>query len=126
GLRKTFLEEFTLIKVMFLPPNTTALLQPMDHQVISSFKKLCTKELFRQCFEMMVGTSLTLWEYWRDYFDIVSCVRLINIRLGWDQPVQSECCLVQPVARLCCATCFGVCSGGGNCFIGEGHGARGE
>ncbi|KAJ7332941.1 hypothetical protein JRQ81_015121 [Phrynocephalus forsythii] len=82
GLEEDLLEGFTFIKVMFLPPNTTALLQPMNQQVTSSFKKLYTRELFRCCFERTDGTTLTLHEYWRDHFDIVSCVQLIKI--AWD------------------------------------------
>jgi hypothetical protein len=30
---------FPEIKVVFLPPNTTSLLQPMDHTVIAKFKR---------------------------------------------------------------------------------------
>ncbi|KAJ7329036.1 hypothetical protein JRQ81_015210 [Phrynocephalus forsythii] len=73
GLEEDLLEELTFIKVIFLPPNTTPLLQPMGQQVISNFKKLYTRELFCWCFEMTDGTTLTLYEYWRDHFDIVSC-----------------------------------------------------
>ncbi|CAH2218914.1 tigger transposable element-derived 1-like [Pelobates cultripes] len=52
GLEEDLLEDFNFIKVMFLPPNTTPLHQPMDQQVISNFKKLYKRELFRRCFEM--------------------------------------------------------------------------
>lgn len=49
GLEDDILEEFSFIKVLFLPPNTTPLLQPMDQQVISNLKKLYTKHMFKQC-----------------------------------------------------------------------------
>ena len=49
GLEDNLLEEFNFIKVMFLPPNTTPVRQPMDQQVIANFKKRYTKELFRRC-----------------------------------------------------------------------------
>ena len=39
GLEEDLLEEFKFIKIMFLPPNTTPVLQPMDQQVIANFKK---------------------------------------------------------------------------------------
>ncbi|CAI5670507.1 unnamed protein product [Oreochromis niloticus] len=48
GLEDDILEEFSFIKVLFLPPNTTPLLQPMDQQVISNFKKVCTKHMFKR------------------------------------------------------------------------------
>jgi len=42
--------EFNFIKIKFLPANTTSILQPMDQQVISNFKKLYTKHMFQRCF----------------------------------------------------------------------------
>ncbi|KAL4009339.1 hypothetical protein ACER0C_003191 [Sarotherodon galilaeus] len=66
GLEDDILEEFSFIKVLFLPPNTTPLLQPMDQQVISNLKKL---------------TQLTLKEFWKYHFDIVACLKLIS--LAW-------------------------------------------
>ncbi|UYV77666.1 hypothetical protein LAZ67_15001851 [Cordylochernes scorpioides] len=52
NLEDDILEELKFIKVLYLPPNTTHILQPMDQQVISNFKKLYTKHLFRRCFEV--------------------------------------------------------------------------
>ena len=40
---------FHLIKVKSLPPNTSPLPQPIDQQVISYFKKLYARALFRNC-----------------------------------------------------------------------------
>ncbi|XP_068233545.1 tigger transposable element-derived protein 1-like [Palaemon carinicauda] len=48
GLEGYLLAEYSFIKVLYLPPNTTPLLQPMDQQVISNFKKLYTKHLFQR------------------------------------------------------------------------------
>ncbi|KAI3361607.1 hypothetical protein L3Q82_013745, partial [Scortum barcoo] len=42
NLEDDILEEFKFIKVLYLPPNTAPILQPMDQQVISNFKKLFT------------------------------------------------------------------------------------
>ncbi|XP_039632281.1 tigger transposable element-derived protein 1-like [Polypterus senegalus] len=78
GLEDDLLEEFDFIKVKFLPPNTTPLLQPMDQQVISNFKKLYTKALFQRCFEVTEGTNLTLREFWKNHFHIVSCLKIID------------------------------------------------
>nr|XP_033807654.1 tigger transposable element-derived protein 1-like [Geotrypetes seraphini] len=82
GLEDNLLEEFEFIKVKFLPPNTTPLLQPMDQQVISNFKKLYAKALFQQCFEVTDGTNLTLREFWKNHFHIVHCLKIIN--KAWD------------------------------------------
>ena len=78
GLEEDLLEEFKFIQVKFLPPNTTPLLQPMDQQVISNFKKLYTKFLFRRCFDVTESTNLTLNEFWKQHFDIVNCLQLID------------------------------------------------
>ncbi|GBM44677.1 Tigger transposable element-derived protein 1 [Araneus ventricosus] len=78
NLEDDILEEFKFIKVLYRPPNTTPILQPMDQQVISNFKKLYTKHLFRRCFEVTENTNLTLREYWKDHFNIVVCLRMID------------------------------------------------
>lgn len=46
GVEDNLLEELGLITVKFLLPHTAPLLQPMDQQVISSFKNLSTKGPF--------------------------------------------------------------------------------
>ena len=78
GLEDDILDEFKFIKVLYLPPNTTPILQPMDQQVISNFKKLYTKHLFRQCFNITQSTNLTLREFWRSHFNIVHCLKIID------------------------------------------------
>ncbi|GFS79232.1 tigger transposable element-derived protein 1 [Nephila pilipes] len=66
NLEDDILEEFKFIKVLYLPPNTTPILQPMDQQGISNFKKLYTKHLFRRCFEAWLGvTTRTLTSAWK-------------------------------------------------------------
>ncbi|XP_066977870.1 tigger transposable element-derived protein 1-like [Macrobrachium rosenbergii] len=71
-------DEFSWLKIKFLPPRITSLIQPMDQQVISNFKKLYTKALFHRCFEVTSETSLTLATFWKEQFHILSCVRLIG------------------------------------------------
>ncbi|XP_068087415.1 tyrosine-protein kinase Fyn isoform X1 [Hyperolius riggenbachi] len=82
GLEDDLLEEFKFIKVKFFPPNTTPLLQPMDQQVILNFKKLYTKALFQRCFEVTNGTNLTLREFWKNHYNIVICLKIID--KAWD------------------------------------------
>ncbi|XP_039623765.1 tigger transposable element-derived protein 1-like [Polypterus senegalus] len=82
-LEDDLLEEFQFIKVKFLPPSTTPLLQPMDQQVISNFKKLYTKALFQRCFEVTENTSLTFREFWKDHFNILNC--LSHIDKAWEE-----------------------------------------
>ncbi|BFZ21274.1 hypothetical protein BsWGS_24313 [Bradybaena similaris] len=77
GLEEDLGMEYDFIKVEFLPPNTTPLLQPMDQQVIN-FKKLYTKELFSRYFQVTNDTKLTLRDYWKDHFNILHCIILIH------------------------------------------------
>lgn len=78
GIQNDLPEEFKFIKIQFLPPNTTPLLQPMDQQVISNFKKLYTKALFEHCFQVTEETNLTLREFWKNHFHIVACLKMID------------------------------------------------
>lgn len=78
GLEENLHSDFSFIKVCYLPPNTTPLLQPMDQQVIANFKKLYTKQLFRRCFEVTESTQLTLREFWKVHFDIVQGLKIVE------------------------------------------------
>ncbi|GFS99558.1 tigger transposable element-derived protein 1, partial [Nephila pilipes] len=78
GFEDDLLDEFKFIKIVFLPPNTTSTLQPMDQQVISNFKKLYTKHFFKRCFEITENTNLTLREFWKNHYNIVICLKLID------------------------------------------------
>ncbi|XP_028658934.2 tigger transposable element-derived protein 1-like [Erpetoichthys calabaricus] len=78
SLQDYVLPELDFITVKFLPPNTTPLIQAMDQQAISNFKKLYTKALFQRCFEVISDTELTLREFWKDHFTIVHCITLID------------------------------------------------
>ena len=60
GLEAELVEEYCFITVRFLLPNTTPLIQPMNQQVISNFKKLYTKSLFQRCFEVTSENNVTL------------------------------------------------------------------
>ncbi|GFS37648.1 tigger transposable element-derived protein 1 [Nephila pilipes] len=78
GLEDDLLDEFKFIKIVYLPPNTTSTLQPMDQQVISNFKKLFTKHLFKRSFEVTKNTNLTLREFGKNHYNIVICLKLID------------------------------------------------
>lgn len=77
-LEEELAEEFPWLIIEFLPPNKTYLLQPMEQQVMTNFKYLYTKALFQKCFQMTSETDLSLTEFWREHFNILSCVGLIE------------------------------------------------
>ncbi|XP_068235743.1 tigger transposable element-derived protein 1-like [Palaemon carinicauda] len=78
GLENDILDEFRFIKALYLPPNTTTLLQPIFQQVISNFKKLYTKYLFKKCFNVTDNTNLAIPEFWKEHFNIVHCLKIID------------------------------------------------
>ncbi|XP_050697644.1 tigger transposable element-derived protein 1-like [Eriocheir sinensis] len=82
GVEEELGKGYKFMEVMFLPPNTTPLIQPMDQNVIASFKKLYTKALFERCFEVTSETELTLREFWKNHFNILHCLRLIDKAWG--------------------------------------------
>ena len=78
GLEKSLEIKYDFIKVKFLPHSTTPLLQLLDQQVISNFKKLYTKALFSRCFQVTNDVYLTLQEIWKDQLNILHCINLIE------------------------------------------------
>ncbi|KAK9306373.1 hypothetical protein QLX08_002895 [Tetragonisca angustula] len=60
-------------KIMFLPPNTSSLIQPMDQGVITKFKKRFRHRLLQRFFQYENGPS----EFYADY-DIKDCIDLID------------------------------------------------
>nr|XP_032833715.1 tigger transposable element-derived protein 1 [Petromyzon marinus] len=76
------------IKVVFLTPNTTALLQPMDQGVMSSFKAYYLRQTFAQAIsatDKEGGPTLT--EFWKG-FSILDAVK--NIAASWKEMKQSN------------------------------------
>ncbi|XP_039592580.1 tigger transposable element-derived protein 1-like [Polypterus senegalus] len=66
------------VKIEFLPPNTTSLIQPMDQGVIRAFKALYTKNSLQHMVEAMdTDDDFSLKEYWRKYV-ITSC--MVNVQ----------------------------------------------
>ncbi|XP_026475403.1 tigger transposable element-derived protein 1-like [Ctenocephalides felis] len=75
------------IKVVFLPPNTTSLLQPMDQRVIASFKAYYLRRTFSQAVKANENDGMELRDFWKSY-NILQCVK--NIATSWDEPSESS------------------------------------
>lgn len=52
SLENDILEDFSFIRVLIIPHNTTPLLQPTDQKVIYNFKNIFTKHLLHRCFDV--------------------------------------------------------------------------
>ncbi|XP_061444367.1 tigger transposable element-derived protein 1-like [Rhineura floridana] len=73
------------IRVEFLPPNTTSILQPMDQCVIATFKLNYLKRTFSKCIAAIDNEEGTrqevLKKFWKSY-DILDCIE--TIRDAWN------------------------------------------
>nr|XP_060616419.1 tigger transposable element-derived protein 1-like isoform X2 [Anolis sagrei ordinatus] len=70
------------VKVAFLPPNTTSLLQPMDQGVIASFKAHYLRRAFSQAVRAAQKGEMTLQELWKNY-SIHDAIK--NIAGAWEE-----------------------------------------
>ena len=69
------------IKVVFMPPNTTPILQPMDQGVISNFKCYYLRRTFSQLIAATDGDGKpTMKQFWKNY-NIKMAIQ--NINLSW-------------------------------------------
>ena len=82
SLEEDLVKEFDFIEIKFRQPNTTLILQLIDHQVISNLNKLYINGLFRKCFEITNGTELTLRDFLKGHFHILNAINLIDSALN--------------------------------------------
>lgn len=73
GSEDNLLEECSFLTVKILPLTQLPCSRLWTKQVISTFKKLCTKVLFQRCFKVTSDSQLTLIEFWKDHFNIFNC-----------------------------------------------------
>uniref|UniRef100_A0A3Q3GU97 DDE-1 domain-containing protein n=1 Tax=Kryptolebias marmoratus TaxID=37003 RepID=A0A3Q3GU97_KRYMA len=83
-----FLDDFhPNVKVVFMPPNTTSLLQPMDQGVIGTFKKYYLHHTFHQALKATEGESgMSLCNFWKS-FTIYDAIK--NIDASWRELTNS-------------------------------------
>ncbi|XP_066947408.1 tigger transposable element-derived protein 1 isoform X3 [Macrobrachium rosenbergii] len=82
-------EIYPEVEVVYLPPNTTSLLQPMDQGVIASFKAYYTRETFRFVLRVTENCSdkLVVKQVWKGY-SILDAVK--NIEISWNEVKKSN------------------------------------
>lgn len=76
------------VEVVFLPPNTTSLIQPMDQGVISNFKAYYLRRTFQQLNDKTDGENKeSIVQFWKK-FNIMDAIG--NIDIAW-QEVTEKC-----------------------------------
>ncbi|XP_060771024.1 tigger transposable element-derived protein 1-like isoform X4 [Neoarius graeffei] len=70
------------VKVVFLPPNTSPLIQPMDQGSIATFKANYLRTTFSQAMAAIdADPEVSLRDFWKQY-NILQCIK--NIATAWD------------------------------------------
>lgn len=75
------------IKAVFLPPNTTSMVQPMDQGATAIFKAYYLKRCFTQAVAALDDTQKTFLEFWEEY-NIYDAIK--NISSAWND-VTTQC-----------------------------------
>lgn len=76
------------IKLYFLPPNTTSMIQPMDQGVIESLKRNYRKSFVEQILRgMTTNASISVDELWKSY-NIKDAIT--NVAVAWDSVTQTN------------------------------------
>lgn len=80
------------IDVLFFPPNTTSLLQPLDQGVIKCFKSYYIRRTFARIHsEMDKDSNLTVTDCWKK-FSIAECVSIIKESVDEIRPSTINAC----------------------------------
>ena len=76
------------VNVVFLPPNTTPLIQPMDQGSIAAFKANYLRTTFAQAVAAIdADPELSLRDFWKQY-NILKCIK--NLATAWEA-VTAKC-----------------------------------
>ena len=75
------------VDVIFLPPNTTSLIQPMDQGVIANFKAYYLRRTFKQLLLAVDIQKDSILKFWKS-FNIMNAIE--NIGESWNE-VSSDC-----------------------------------
>jgi len=79
------------VKVIFLPPNTTSLIQPLDQGIIATFKKYYVKRTFKFIFDRIEKSDLSVTEVWKN-FSMFDCLNHISSALSDMRPETLNVC----------------------------------
>lgn len=84
------------IKIVFLPPNTTSLIQPCDQGIIATFKAYYIRSTLADLVKVTEQQNITVRDYWRQ-FTVKDALRFI--KESWEEVPRS--CLNGVWKKLC-------------------------
>lgn len=79
-------EEYPHIQIIFLPPNTTSVLQPMDQGVIAAYKSYYLRKTLNNAIASFSESSESVTTFWRN-ISIEDAVQAIGE--SWNEVKQS-------------------------------------
>ena len=69
------------VEIVFLPPNTTSIIQPLDQGIISTFKAFYIRQTFQLILDKMDSNpNMTVTELWKN-FSILNCIKIVETSL---------------------------------------------
>jgi hypothetical protein len=88
------------VKIVFLPPNCTSIIQPLDQGIISTFKMHYTKKAFQVIFSRLERSeNRSLIEVWKE-FSILDCVEIVNATCVEIKPSTLNACWKQLLPEM--------------------------
>ncbi|CAK9810812.1 Tigger transposable element-derived protein 1 [Anthophora plagiata] len=80
------------VKIVFLPPNCTSLIQPLDQGVIQTLKMYYTRQFFQTIFDRFENSeNKTITQVWKD-FSILDCIRTVSSACAEIKPSTLNAC----------------------------------
>jgi len=79
------------VKTIFLPPNTTSLLQQLDQGIIATLKTNYIRNSLQWVLNKIDDNSMEVMKAWR-LFTILDCINLINLSITEIKPTTLHAC----------------------------------
>lgn len=82
------------IQLLFLPPNTTSLIQPLDQGIIATFKMYYMKQTLKYIIDSVEEKNVTVVEAWKK-FTILDCITHASLAIKQLRPSTLNACWKQ-------------------------------
>lgn len=79
------------VQMMFFPPNTTSLIQPLDQGIITTFKKCYAKCTYKLILNKLEDKSLTVTDIWKK-ISILDCLNQVSSAIAQISPKTLNAC----------------------------------